>query len=135
MVGLVEAAQISVALLSIVSALGGAYHRWVVVPAKETARNAMSKARANESAVEENADDLDDIEQDLTETLDDLQQSVDRLASGIEKQRRESRGQSYQIYTLAKALNQADDAPDVPVPDESDFLRGGGQTFAHEEDD
>jgi type II secretory pathway component PulM len=135
MVGLAEVAQVAVAVLSIVSALGGAYHRWVVQPTRQKARKAMSKARANESAVEDNADDLDALDEDLTQTLDDLQDSIDTLADGIQKQRRESRGQSYQIYTLAKALNQDDDAPDVPVPDESDFLRGSGQTFARDGDD
>lgn len=118
------------AVVTVIAIILGAGHRYLIKPAHETAEDAMSKARAAHQQAEDNREDIDDLDGDLRETLDHLSQSIDHLADSLEEQRRESRGQSYQIYTLAKAINESDDLPDVPVPNEDQFLRGGESEYS-----
>lgn len=112
----------------------GAYHRWMVVPIKQRAESAMSKAERAYDTADDAVDDVDSLDDDLRDSMDNLTTAIDNLVDSLETQRREARGRSYQLYVLSKAINEFDEAPDVPVPDEEDFLRGGG-TFETESDD
>lgn len=102
----------------------GAYHRWMVQPIAEQAETAMSKAETAHDTAEDASDQIDSLDDDLRESLDNLSDTLDDLVDGLENQRREARGRSYQLYVLSKAINEAEETPDVPVPDEEDFLRG-----------
>lgn len=106
--------------------VGGFYHRQFVQPAEETADTAMSRANEALDVAESTQDRVDNLDDDLRESLEELSANVNDLVEGMERQRREARGTSYQLYVLAEAINESDEAPDVPVPDEDDFLRGGG---------
>lgn len=112
----------------------GAYHRWMVRPVKQQAESAMSKASTAHATAEDAAQQADALDDDLRESLDGLRDTLDDLVDSLETQRREARGRSYQLYVLSKAINEADETPDVPVPDEDDFLRGAGE-FRSESDD
>lgn len=131
MVGtLAGAVEVAVGILTIVAMVGGAYHRFVITPIAQEAGDAMATARTADQKADENAAELDALDEDLRESLEELHEGIDRLADGLEQQRREYRGHSYQVYVLAKAMNEAENTPDVPVPDEEEFLRGGeGATF------
>lgn len=118
--------QAFAALAVTVGAGVGAYHRWMVQPIKQEADSAMSKATAAHSKAEDASEDIGSLDEDLRESLDGLTGTMDDLVHALEEQRRESRGRSYQLYVLSKAINEAEETPDVPVPDEEDFLRGGG---------
>lgn len=117
--------QVVVGVLSVVATFGGAYHRIVVKPAREKASEAKNMASSAKQHAESNSEDIEDLGADLQDSVDALRDSVDELVESEQRRRRESRGQTYQIYVLAKAINESDETPDVPVPDENEFLRGG----------
>lgn len=129
------AVEVAVGLLTIVGIVGGAYHRFAIVPVQTEADDAMSTAREAKQLAESNRDELDALDEDLRQSLDELSSSVAELVDGMEQQRREYRGQSYQVYLLAKAMNESDSTPDVPVPDEDEFLRGGEKASFRTGDD
>lgn len=110
--------QTAVGILTVVAMFGGAYHRVVVVPAREEASSAMSTAETAEQKAESNQDKIEDLGNDIRE-------SVEYLVESEKQGRRERRGQTYQIYQLANAINETEEMPNVDVPDEEDFLRGG----------
>jgi hypothetical protein len=126
--------QAFTALAVAVGAGVGAYHRWMVLPVKEQADSAMSKAKSAHETAGDAADEIDALDDDLRDSMDDLTGTLDELVDSLENQRREARGRSYQLYVLSKAINESEETPDVPVPDEEDFLRGGG-AFRGEGDD
>lgn len=126
--------QAFAALAVTIGAGVGAYHRWMVRPVKREAEQAMSKAETAHDTAEDATDEIDALDNDLRDSMDDLTETLDNLVDSLESQRREARGRSYQLYVLSKAINEADETPDVPVPDEEDFLRGGGE-FRGESDD
>lgn len=103
--------QAGAATLMFGGLVSGTYHRFVVAPAREDAEVAKTTAREAKAK----ADGLDN----------DLRETLEELSGGVERLERESRGHSYQLYVLSKAINEHEEMPDVAVPDEDDFLRGG----------
>jgi hypothetical protein len=116
-------AQAGVAFLGVVVTLGIAYDRVVIRPVKEEASNAMSTAETAKQKAEDNRESIDSLG-------DDIRESIEYLVESEKQGRRERRGQTYQIYQLANAINETEEMPDVPVPDEDDFLRGGSERKA-----
>jgi len=104
----------------------GAYHRWMVKPVKQQAETAMSKAKSAHETADDAAEEVDALDGDLRDSLDDLTTTMGNLGNSLENQRREARGRSYQLYVLSKAINKAEENPDVPVPEKDEFLRGEG---------
>lgn len=119
--------QAATAITVTIGAAVGAYHRWMVLPVKEQAETAMSKAKTAHNTAKDASEQVDSVDDDLRETLNNLNDTMSGLVDSLEEQRREARGRSYQLYVLSKAINEAEETPDVPVPEEDDFLRGGGE--------
>lgn len=104
-----------------------AYHKLAVAPLHDEVADAMSTASDARQEAEGNTEELDALDDDLRDSINSLRDAIEELNENEQRRRREFRGQSYQLYVLAKTIDESDEMPDVPVPDEDLFLRGGSR--------
>lgn len=137
MVGFPVAVETAVGVVVMIGIVGGAYHKYVVEPARQEAADAMATARNAKDRAQDAEETAEAVADRLDDRLDDIDDSLEGIEQSLAEQAREARGRSFRMYRLTEAIRESDsiETDKIPEVDEDDILRGGGGRPRHEEDD